>query len=175
MKGIRFRWVLPIFHLAMDLILVAILINTLRHAKPAIAEDANRQFVPVSYSQPRELIDFRGPGLLEPFLLLTTGTLPVTIVSLLALAAANGLDIPYEAGSVLWLGLYEALAMPLWFFIDDSGRRWGLVSICVRLAAGMVASSSIWGLGVGLQLLFWLVAFAAGIWFLGRRIRSRLS
>jgi hypothetical protein len=74
MKGIQFRWALPIFHLAMDLILVAILIDTMRHARPAIAESRTGPFVPVSYSQYRTVIDFRGPGLLKPFLLLATGT-----------------------------------------------------------------------------------------------------
>lgn len=178
MKGIQFQWVLPIFHLAMDAILVAILIAALRYVvdHPPEAEFTARPLVPVVDQLCYTRFDPRASPLLAgPFLLLVTANAPAGLVLVLALVTAgNDLSIPYGSKGFLWLGLYEILAVPVWLFFGrlPHGRRWGLASIFVRLTAGSIRVFEDLGLGVGLQLLFWLVAaIYSGFWFV-RRIRS---
>jgi hypothetical protein len=93
MRKIPFRWALPVFHLAMDAALVAVFVAMLH------------PFLPISYdSNVTMMIEPRSPGLVKPFLLLTTGTLPTGFVSLLALSATgHDLDIPYGSKGWLWL------------------------------------------------------------------------
>jgi hypothetical protein len=170
MRRIPLRFVLPVFHLTMDAALVAVFVLTLRCGFP-----------PASYyPNARMVIDPRSPGLVKPFLLLNTGTLPAGIISLLALSTTgHDVDIPYDSRAFLWLALFEVLAASLWFFVGrmTTAYWWGATSMFLRIVASLIAFSRFWGAGPALQAMFWLVAmiYAAGqvFWWLAKRLPKR--
>lgn len=183
MTRIPLRWALPVFHLAIDLILVAILIDALLHMEPGIARFRGGLFLAVSYDQGiTMMIDPRAPGLREPFFLLITGTFPAGIFSLFALVrTGHGFDIPFDSRAFLWFGFYECLAASLWFFISrvPAAYWWGIASAFVRIVACLTGLSSLfWEAGPGLQAIFWLVAMlyavAQMLWWFAKRVRIRL-
>ena len=162
MKRIPSRWALSIFHLAMDLMLVAVLVARLRDAvdHPPLARFRAQPFLATAYEQPFERFDPRGPAFIEPVLLLITGTLPAGIVSILVMGAAGNFpDMPYNPTSLLWLGFYEALATSFWFFASraPSARWWCVSSIFVRILACSITSSRFQRAGPGIQAVFWLI------------------
>jgi hypothetical protein len=136
MRRVPFRWALPIFHLAMDAALVAVFVAMLH------------PFLPISYDQNvTMMIDPRSPGLVKPFLLLTTGALPAGFVSLLALfTIGHAFDIPYGSKGWLWFGFYEFLAVSLWFLISriPSAYGWCAASMLFRVLACSIVGSNIW-------------------------------
>jgi hypothetical protein len=176
---VPFRWALPIFHLAMDLILVVMLmVQLLRWMNHPNESGSNRGlFVPVSYDRHVQYVfDGRSPGSIGPTSLLITGTLPAGVISCVTLFATRGqLDIPY--GCLIWLGLFEGIAAPLWLFASriPTAYDWCLASICVRVLAVLTVLSKLWGVGAGLQVLFWVTAtfyaFAVGVRWTIKRFR----
>jgi hypothetical protein len=178
MKTIPLRWVLPTFHLAMDLILVAIFIAALGWLLNHPLQSGF--FRPISYEQSvTMMIDPRAPGLMKPFSLLITGALPAGIISLFALSfTSHDINLPYDSRAFLWFGLYECLAVPLWLFVSrvPTAYWWGIASMFVRVMACLIGFSSFWGAGPGLQAAFWVIAMiyiiTAGLWWLTMRVRS---
>jgi hypothetical protein len=171
MRRIPLRWASPTFHLALDAILVAILVDGLLHMASATAPFRTGPFLPASYDQNFTVFDPRSPGLVKPFSLLITGTLPAGIISLFALSfTGHDVNIPYDSRAFLWLAFYEFLAVPLWVFIGrkPSAFWWCIASIFVRTVACLIGFSGFWRAGPGLQAIFWLIAtiyvIATGLW-----------
>jgi hypothetical protein len=176
---IPFRWALPIFHLAVDLVLTTLLVVQLlawiNH--PSESGFNRRPYVAASYNpQVRYVLDPRSPGSIGASILLITGTLPAGIISSMTLFATRGqLDIPY--GCLIWFGLFESLAIPMWFFAGrtPAAYSWCIASIGVRVLASLTVVSRLWGWGAGLQFLFWVSAmlytFAVGARWIIKRFR----
>jgi hypothetical protein len=65
----------------------------------------------------------------------------------------------------------------MWFFAGrtPAAHRWCISSICVRVLASLTVVSKLWGLGAGLQFLFWvsaiLYAFSVGARWIIKRFR----
>lgn len=109
MKRIPLRWVLPVFHFAMDAALVATFVIALWHSSPAIARIPHNYFRAVSYDpNVTMMINPRGaPGLQEPFFLLITANLPAGVITVSALSTiGHDVDLPYDSKAFLWAGLY---------------------------------------------------------------------
>jgi hypothetical protein len=136
MRRIPLRWALPVFHIAMDAVLVAIFVVMLQYASPAIARFRTGPFLPASYDQNVTMVI---DPLQEPcLLLLTTANLPAGMITLLALSTTRDkLLIPYDSRGFLWVGFYESLAVAFWFFLSrtPSAHWWNVASMFVRNVA----------------------------------------
>jgi hypothetical protein len=170
MKRIPFRWALPIFHLAMDAVLVVILV---------IAANSERE--------PQELILHNQPIMDTPpnpaYKLLVTSTLPADMIASQFIRGAT--DIGRRPIGWWWLSLFEALSIPFWFvigWIADRGQRvvcgWVIVFAVTRIMAILLGAAPPWKVGAGLQMLLWFGAtinlIGVGLWWLMAHVRPHL-
>jgi hypothetical protein len=184
---VRYRWILPIGHLAVDLLLLAAWINygamLLRNIKShGVAHPASAPIVRV---QDSDVEVWDPPPYLPPqcaFLL--SGTAPAGEVSLAARPEAWNIT-RYKLWDPIWLLIHEAIACPLWFLIGmriDTGRsrlrKTMVLYLIGRAGFGLlvVGVPDAAGLGVLLQVLFWLGLAVYGLkcateW-IGRVVRS---
>ncbi len=129
MKTLRLRWILPLAHLAIDVLLALALIddahNSLRNRKVAHQRD---QFLAVAYLQedPPAIGFGRAAYKWVPtaFMLIIVGTPPVGIAVALIFP-----DAPFEEGKHAvdprWFTLHEALAVTLWSVVGWQIERRG--------------------------------------------------
>jgi len=184
MRRIPLRWALPIFHLAMDALLVAAFVVTLRYGSPVVARFRTGPFLPVAYDpNVTMVIDPLSRGLpgSPGLVLLITANPPAGIITLLGLSTTgHDIYIPDNSGAFLWLAFYEFLALPFWCLMSrvPSAYWWCIASMIVRFVAFSVGFSRLAWTGPALQATFWLIvaicAIGAGLWQLTKCVRTHL-
>ena len=190
MKRVPSRLFFPLFHLAMDLILVAVLIfdgrAELRREKrpgtsnyPATTPAATPQESGSIEFDPKYIDRPQSP----PLLLLATCAPPAILVFSWLTPKADLQRIVWRSTERWWLAIYALIEALFWFLmgvIADRNQltvyRWCFALIMIRILALAIVASPIWKLGPILQVLFWLGAtislIAEGLWWLTRRTRS---
>jgi hypothetical protein len=169
MTRIQFRWVLPIFHLAMDLILVTVMVLA-ANSEPELKRMI-RSGQPVMDTPPCPACR-----------LLAASTPPASIIASQFTKGASE-EIGWRSIGWWWLGLFEAVAIPFWFlfgWLADRGqvaiRRWSLPLVAIRILAIPLLGSGYRGAGWSLEVLFWLAAvlyvMGASLWWMAQRMRS---
>jgi len=173
MLGLRYRWILPVGHTLIDLLLLVCWIwhatVTLKqqkgHCSPAqvVSTVAFLQDIPMTF----DLSTIPPP---PAFVLLVSGTLPAGIVSTY-LRPDAGSQTRRKLWDPTWLLIHEAVAIPFWFLMGmwiDTGRsRMGKLMwffLLTRGAFGLLdAALGAAQFGILAQGLFWLGLSGYGI------------
>lgn len=162
MVRVKWRWILPLGHLTVDLVLVLALIAYsnrvfLRH-RTALPSPLLRPALLFQESGSVEW-DPRTSGPPGPFNLIMTGNLPVGLLTgtLRPEAGYIGRRQPWDP---VWFLLYEALSFPCWFAIGtwiDAGRsRLGSVMIGFIAVRLLVTILGVYEPGWRVQATFWM-------------------
>jgi hypothetical protein len=179
MPRIRFRWLLPLGHAAVDLVLLAAWIS---YGASLIRQEKLRSSATI------RLISFQDDSSVgwEPrpppppppkFALLITGTLPAGVVSM-SLRPEAWYITRHKLWDPVWLLIHEAVAIPFWFLMGlwiDTGRsrlrKVMLYYLIGRAGLGLLVLGP-WtapNFGILLQGLFWL---GLGVYGFGCGVQS---
>ena len=162
----RFRWLLPLCNLALDMLLFAGLVHVVD------VERGNVKRPPPLWHQVQGSVD---PGLLSeghlprPLVAIISGTLPAALVASLLLPNGWQASSPFD---FRWASLYLALAAPFWYTLgrySESGhpklRRVLNFYILLRIIS-VPMEMSFWGNGLWVMLSPLLLAWSGGAAYL---------
>ena len=163
----RSSWALPIFHIAMDSILVALMVIA------ASSEPELQRMIRAG-----QTVMDTPPC--SPCRLLAASAPPASILASRFSRRASE-EIGWSRTGWLWLGLFEAIAIPFWFllgWISDRGQaavlRWCLALVAIRVVAIALVGSRY---RAWVQVFFWagvvIYSVVAGIYRLAQLTRSR--
>jgi hypothetical protein len=170
MKGIQFRWALPMFHLAVDLTLVAFMVAA------ANSEPELQRMI-----RSGQMVIDTPPC--PACRLLAASTPPASIIASQFVTGGSE-EIGWRPIGWRWFGLFEAVAIPFWFLLGwlaEHARAgilwWCLILTAIRILALPLLWSRYRGAGWSLEVLFWLGAtiytISASLWWLAERMQSR--
>jgi hypothetical protein len=167
---VRWRWVLPIGHLAIDCVLLTALVSNSNRFRSACCDSAPAaQFRPVLLQESVPSIRFepRNVGPPGPFLLISTGNPVAALVT--SAVRPNAWIVGWgRAWDPVWFLLHAVIACVSWYalgFWIDSGRHWLSKIMLIFLATRIVcAATTLYEIGWRIQVLFW---WALAMWHLG--------
>lgn len=183
MARLRYRWLLPLGHLLVDVIVLSHFIwqghqwqRNLCRQRPVVHTESSTQQGAVGW-----VVDVPPP---EDFRSVLFGTLPAGLISWEARPRAY---IQYcdQLWDPVWFSIHEGVALLFWFllggWLDSPGaplRKLLGVYLALRLAtAPLCWLRGLSSVARGVELLFWLVFFICalvqGAWWLLRRLRTR--
>jgi hypothetical protein len=187
---IRFRWALPIFHLATNLaapIYFSAAIPRARYLgltfQPAIDLRSLRTAAYFQENQPGATFDLRNcydchpPS--PPARFIAFSTPPAALIAFLAFPE----EFPFVGerwGGLKWLAVFELLAIPFWWRIGElTDRRKAMERWCYTFATvqliGLALLPFYWQFGYIFQFFFWIAAGARGFWIAASGIAKAIA
>ena len=184
MARLRYRYLLPLGHALVDVIVLSHFIWGAHHV---LQSENNLRSPTMLYAQETvERWDFRPICSAPPpdLTLLATGTLPAGLISLAVRPEANWRNCD-RLWDPAWFAIHETTSLLFWFLVgwwsDSPGaplRRLLGGYLLLRFALIPLCWLPAWSeAGARVQMLFWLVFFICvlvqGSWWLLRRLRPR--
>jgi hypothetical protein len=168
---VKFRWILPIGHLAIDCILLgALIVYSNSHAYRG---DSGWKAISKSsliFVQESGTVEWdpRTTGPPGSFSVIMSGNLPAGLVSVF-LRPEAGIVGGRRRWDPSWFLLHQAVSLPFWYSLGiwaDAGNvRLGKVLLVYLVVRFLVAVSGSYNVGWRVQILFWwsLILWAAGL------------